>query len=214
MKALSGFNPWLKMWVKPKTTIRKVVDYNPNFRLFWLSAIYGIVSLLSSSQSFALGHRFHFFLVLFLCLIVAPLWGYIVFSVSSFFIFLSGKWLKGSAKYKEVRSAIAWSNAPMIVNIFLWILLLSIFREDMLRDFPASFVFSKAQRVFLFLILLSQLVVSVWIIVLYINALSEVQRFSIGKAILNIFIAMVIFIAVFFAIALIYFLIMRGFLLR
>ena len=214
MKVLSGFNPWLKMWVKPKTTIRKVVDYNPNFRLFWLSAIYGIVSLLSSSQSFALGHRFHFFLVLFLCLIVAPLWGYIVFSVSSFFIFLSGKWLKGSAKYKEVRSAIAWSNAPMIVNIFLWILLLSIFREDMLRDFPASFVFSKAQRVFLFLILLSQLVVSVWIIVLYINALSEVQRFSIGKAILNIFIAMVIFIAVFFAIALIYFLIMRGFLLR
>ncbi|NGX49040.1 MAG: hypothetical protein K940chlam5_00636 [Candidatus Anoxychlamydiales bacterium] len=214
MKALSGFNPWLKMWVKPKTTIRKVVDYNPNFRLFWLSAIYGIVSLLSSSQSFALGHRFHFFLVLFLCLIVAPLWGYIVFSVSSFFIFLSGKWLKGSAKYKEVRSAIAWSNAPMIVNIFLWILLLSIFREDMLRDFPASFVFSKAQRVFLFLILLSQLVVSVWIIVLYINALSEVQRFSIGKAILNILIAMVIFIAVFFAIALIYFLIMRGLLLR
>lgn len=214
MKAKIGFNPWLKMWVKPKTTIRKVVDYNPNFRLFWLSAIYGIVSLLSSSQSFALGHRFHFFLVLFLCLIVAPLWGYIVFSVSSFFIFLSGKWLKGSAKYKEIRSAIAWSNAPMIVNIFLWILLLSIFREDMLRDFPASFVFSKAQRVFLFLILLSQLVVSVWIIVLYINALSEVQRFSIGKAILNILIAMVIFIAVFFAIALIYFLIMKGFLLR
>ncbi|NGX32802.1 MAG: hypothetical protein K1060chlam4_00855 [Candidatus Anoxychlamydiales bacterium] len=214
MKALSGFNPWLKMWVKPKTTIRKVVDYNPNFRLFWLSAIYGIVSLLSSSQSFALGHRFHFFLVLFLCLVIAPLWGYIVFSVSSFFIFLSGKWLKGSAKYKEVRSAIAWSNAPMIVNIFLWILLLSIFREDMLRDFPASFVFSKAQRVFLFLILLSQLVVSVWIIVLYINALSEVQRFSIGKAILNILIAMVIFVAVFFAIALIYFLIMKGFLLR
>ncbi|NGX44480.1 MAG: hypothetical protein K1060chlam3_00647 [Candidatus Anoxychlamydiales bacterium] len=214
MKALSGFNPWLKMWVKPKTTIRKVVDCNPNFRLFWLSAIYGIVSLLSSSQSFALGHRFHFFLILFLCLIVAPIWGYIVFSVSSFFIFLTGKWLRGRAKYKEVRSAIAWSNAPMIVNIFLWILLLSIFREDILRNFPASFVFLKSQRVVLFLILLCQLVVSVWIIVLYINALSEVQKFSIGKAVLNILIAIVIFASVFFAIALVYFLIMKGFLLR
>ncbi|NGX52527.1 MAG: hypothetical protein KR126chlam5_00830 [Candidatus Anoxychlamydiales bacterium] len=214
MKALSGFNPWLKMWVKPKTTIRKVVDCNPNFRLFWLSAIYGIVSLLSSSQSFALGHRFHFFLILFLCLIVAPIWGYIVFSVSSFFIFITGKWLKGSAKYKEVRSAIAWSNAPMIVNVFLWILLLSIFREAILRDFPASFVFLKSQRVVLFLILLCQLVVSVWIIVLYINALSEVQKFSIGKAVLNILIAIVIFASVFFAIALVYFLIMKGFLLR
>ncbi|HEU63929.1 MAG: hypothetical protein KR126chlam4_00769 [Candidatus Anoxychlamydiales bacterium] len=214
MKALLGFNPWLKMWVKPKTTIRKVVDYNPNFRLFFLSAIYGFVSLLSSSQSFALGTTFHFFLVLFLSIIIAPLWGYIVFSVSSFFIFFTGRWLQGKAKYKEVRSAIAWSNAPMIVNVVLWILLLFIFREDILRDFPATFVFSKAQRVFLFLILLCQLVVSVWIIVLYINALSEVQKFSIGKAILNILIAIVIFVAVFFAIALIYFLIMRGFLLR
>jgi len=65
MKALSGFNPWLRMWVKPKTTIRKIIEYNPNFRLFWLSAIYGIVSLLSSSQSFALGHRLHFFVILF-----------------------------------------------------------------------------------------------------------------------------------------------------
>jgi len=44
--------------------------------------------------------------------------------------------------------------------------------------------------------------------------LSEVQRFSIGKAILNIVIAIVIFVAVFFIIALIYFLIMRGLNLR
>lgn len=214
MKALSGFNPWLRMWVKPKTTIRKIIEYNPNFRLFWLSAIYGIVSLLSSSQSFALGHRLHFFVILFLCLVIAPLWGYIVFSISSFFIFFTGKWIKGMAKYKEIRSAIAWSNAPMIVNVFFWVLLFSIFREDVLKDFPAAFVFSKVQRVFLFLILLGQLVVSVWIIVLYINALSEVQKFSIGKAILNILIAIVIFVAVFFVVALIYFLIMRGFLLR
>ncbi len=214
MKALLGFNPWLKIWVKPKITIRKIVDYNPNFRLFVLSAIYGFASLMSSSQGLALGTNLHFFLILFSCIIVSPLWGYIVFSISSFFIFFTGKWLKGQAKYREIRSAIAWSNAPMIVNVFLWILLLIIFREDILKDFPTAFFLSKAQRVVLFLILLCQLVISIWIIVLYINALSEVQRFSIGKAILNIIIAIVIFVAFFFGISLIYFLMTRGLGLR
>ncbi|NGX64114.1 MAG: hypothetical protein KR126chlam6_01539, partial [Candidatus Anoxychlamydiales bacterium] len=60
----------------------------------------------------------------------------------------------------------------------------------------------------------TQLVLSVWILVLYIIALAEVQKFSIGKAILNILIAIVIFVAIFFVISLIYFLIMKGFNLR
>ncbi|NGX34987.1 MAG: hypothetical protein K1060chlam1_01353 [Candidatus Anoxychlamydiales bacterium] len=214
MKALLGFNPWLKMWVKPKFTIRKIVDYNPNFRLFFLSTIYGFVSLLSSSQSFALGNTLHFFLVLLISLIIAPLWGYIAFSVSSFFIFVTGKWLKGKAKFTEVRSALAWANAPMIVNVVLWILLLIIFREDILKDFPEGFVLTKADRVLIFLISLCQLVISIWIIVLYINALAEVQKFSIGRAVLNIVIAIVIFAFVFFVISLICFLIMKGFNLR
>lgn len=214
MKTDLGLNPWLKIWVEPKATIRKIINYNPNFRLFFLSAIYGFVSLVSSSERFSLGLTMHFFWVLLLCLIIAPIWGYIVFSISSFFIYFIGKWLKGRAKFIEVRSAIAWSNVPMLVNIFMWILLFIIFGSDLFRDFPGAFVLTKAQKAFLFLILLSQLVISIWIIVLYVNALSEVQKFSIGKAILNILIAIVIVPAVIALIAFIYFLIMKGLHLR
>lgn len=214
MKSILSCNPWLKMWVKPKSTIRKIVKYNPNFRLFFLSAIYGFISLLSSPHHYVLDAFPTFYLILLFFIILAPLWGYIIFNISTFFIYFTGKWLKGKAKFKEARCAIAWSNAPMIVNIFLWILLLIVFREDILRDFPDDFVFTKAQRAFLFLAQLCQLIISIWVIVIYINALSEVQKFSIGKAILNILIAIAIFVVVFFAISFIYFLIMRGFHLR
>lgn len=205
-----GFNPWLSMWTKPKATIRKIIEFNPNYRLFLLAAIYGFVSLVSSSQSFSLGQTINFFTVLFLCLIVSPLWGYVIFSISSFFIYFTGKWLKGAAKYKEVRACIAWSNVPMIGNVILWVFLLLIFKQDLLNDFPGSYPITSPQRGALFAILLAQMILSIWVIVLYINSLAEVQMFSVGKAILNIIISVLFFIAIFFVISIVYFLILKG----
>ena len=74
-----GINPWLGMWTHPKSTIRTIIDYNPNYRLFLMCAIYGFVSLISFTQSFALGSHINFFLLLLLSLIIAPFWGYLIF---------------------------------------------------------------------------------------------------------------------------------------
>ena len=214
MASKIGFNPWLTMWTKPKSTIRSIVDYNPNFGLFILSAIYGFVSLVSSSQSFAIGEIINFYLVVLLCLVLAPIWGYIVFSISSFFVYFTGKWIKGQAKYKEIRAALAWSNIPMIGNLVLWIVLFIIFKQDILKNFPGSFAITNSHRAILFVILLCQLVLGIWVFILYVNSLAEVQRFSVGKAILNIIIALIIFVAIFFVISIVYFLVLKGFNLR
>ena len=98
----------------------------------------------------------------------------------------------------------------MIGNIFLWILLFIVFHTTLLKDFPGTFVLTSAQTSFLFVVLFIQLLLSIWILVLFINALAQVQKFSIGKSILNILIAAVIFVAVFFVISIIYFLIMKA----
>jgi len=143
-----GINPWLCMWIKPKSTIRTIVDYNPNYRLFALSAIYGFVSLISTSQTFAFGNLLHPFLVFLIAIILSPLWGYIIFSISSFFIYFSGKWIGGEAKYKEVRSAIAWSNVPMIGNVILWIGLLFLFGTTIIKDFSGNLCYYRYSEKF------------------------------------------------------------------
>lgn len=205
-----GCNPWISMWTKPKDTIRKIVDVNPNYKLFTLSSIYGFVSLIGSSQSFSLGEKLNTFLILISCIILAPLWGYLIFSSASYFIFFTGKWFKGIAKYSQIRCAVAWSNVPMIVNLFIWLMLFMVFKGDILKDFPVNYAFSNFERVFLFIMMLAQLGISIWIIILYVNSLAEVQKFSVGKAILNLLIAIVIFAAIFFVITMLYFAIIKG----
>lgn len=209
-----GFNPWLRMWTHPKSTIRSIVNYDPNYRLYILSAIYGFVSLIGSFQSFALGRAINFYYLLIIGLIIAPIWGYLIFSFASFFIHLTGKWLKGQAKYKEIRACIAWSNVPMIGNLILWIFLLIIFKSDIFNDFPGSFEITIPQRSILFIVMLSQLILSIWVIVLYINSLAEVQKFSVGKSVLNMILAVILFIGIFFVVSFISFLIIKGFNLK
>lgn len=201
-------NPWITMWAKPKETIRKIIKINPNHNLFVLSIIYGFGSLLSLAQGLAIGFHYNLITILIGALILSPIWGYLVFSISSFFIFLTGKWLKGQGKFKEIRCAIAWSNLPMIINLFFWIILFFLFKEDIFKDFSNSIVFSDFQKITLFGILVFQLIISIWILVLYINSLAAVQKFSIGKSILNIIIGIIIFFGVFFVASFIYYLIL------
>jgi len=83
---------------------------------------------------------------LLIAIILSPLWGYIIFSISSYFIYFSGKWISGEAKYKEVRSAIAWSNVPMIGNIILWIGLFIVFGTTIIKDFSRNLSYNKCSK--------------------------------------------------------------------
>ncbi len=189
---MEGKSPWFTMWTKPKETIQKVIDFNPNYQLGFLSLIYGFVSLMGSFQSMSLGYRFNFFLIILIGLVCAPIWGYIVFSVSSFLVFITGKILKGQGSFKQVRASFAWANVPLIANIFLWIVLFLFFQDKVFKDFPGGHVLQTYEIVVLFSILFLQLVLSIWVLVLYVNALAQVQKFSIIKSILNIIFALVV----------------------
>ncbi len=195
-----GFNPWFKIFTKPRMTIRAIVEYNPNFRLFVLAAIYGMCAFFGLAQNMGLGSHKNFVVFLPL-LILAPLWGYMVFSVGAFFVFIIGKLLKGQADFKQVRLAYAWSNVPLIINAVLWLFLFFIFGSDLFSPAHLQAALSAKTYWILMLAVLAQLVFSIWGIVIYVIALSEVQRFSILRTLVNLILGLAVFLAIVFAIS-------------
>ena len=114
MKEKLGLNPWLSIWVKPRETIRALVDYNVNFRFIVMCAIYGILYMLQTSQFLALGRSSSLLVIIILSVVLAIPAGYIVFNISSFFAFLLGKLIKGKGSFKQVRTVTYWSTVPML----------------------------------------------------------------------------------------------------
>ena len=193
-----SINPWLNIWIKPRRTIKEIVSYNPNYRLFFLSAIYGFTSLLGFAQSFSFGYFLKWPIIFLGAILLAPFWGYIIFSFVAWIVKVTGRWIGGIGSFLHIRTALAWSNVPLIINVFFWIILLIVFRQNLFVEFPGRKLFHGWEVTFFLCLALLQIVVVIWSLVIYLNALSQVQEFSILKAILNVLIAGIVFFVFFF----------------
>jgi hypothetical protein len=192
-------NPWISIWTEPRKTIARIVDENPKRDLWVLAWIYGFLALMNGSQSLVLGNQFQFVGIIVFSILIAPLWGMLVFAVWSFVVHLMGKLLKGKGSFSYVRAAFAWSCVPLTVNIALWILLLAVFGRTLFQTAQPT----TGPLVLLTLVLIAKVIIMIWSLVIYINTLAEVQRFSIGRSILNIllaWIAVALVVAVFWVV--------------
>lgn len=201
-KSKLGFNPWKSILTKPRETIRGIIEYNSNYHLLLLSIIYGFSALLGIAQKFKVGEQLDFISLIIPVILLAPIWGYIVFSVGAWFVYLTGKLIKGKAEYKHVRAAIAWSNVPSIASGVLWVLLMVAYGRNLFSDLATKETLSTGQVWGIFSALFVMFIISIWSLVIYINALAEVQKFSVLKAILNIILSTIVIILISFLITL------------
>ncbi len=194
----SGFNPWLTIWTEPRATISRIVSHNANRSLWLLASIYGFSSLLNSFQTFVVGQQIGLFQIYFLAAVLSPIWGYIGFSIWSFFISITGKLFKGAGTFKEVRAAYAWSCVPLVVNLVLWLILGAAFGRTLFMPIDETHPLTQTQVVLLFVVLVARLVTMIWSLVIYVNTLSEVQKFSVLKSIGNMLVAVICLGVVFY----------------
>ncbi len=193
MKEKIGINPWVKIWTNPKEAIQKIITYKVNYGFNILCAIYGIVNLLNIFQAASWGTSLSLPYILLLSIFLSWLFGYLIFSLLSFITYITGKILFGKGTYKQLRAALAWAHLPLFITLLTWIILLIVFKESLFQNFM---VIGSFQTIVVFCIKIIQFILSIWSLVIYINALSQVQQFSILKAILNMIFAMIILIGI------------------
>ncbi len=160
--------------------------------LWILAFIYGFASLLNTFQSVPIAVQIGFLPMILVALVLATFWGYVFFSVWSWVVLLTGKLFKGKATFATARAAYAWSCVPLLGNFVLWILLI-IFYGNLLFYGPQPHLMLSGPAVtILFIILIGKLVFAIWSIILYLQALAEVQRYSVLRSIGNVIVAAIV----------------------
>ncbi len=188
-------NPWLSIWFSPRATIARITASNPNQSLWILAAIYGFTSILNVFQSGAIGSQLSTLSLFLIAAVLSPIWGYLSFAIWSGLIAWTGKWLKGKGKFSTVRAAYAWSCVPFVFHIPLWIWMGALFGKQLFQNFPDHDLLTQSQVSLLFAIMIIKVILAIWSLVIYVNALAEVQSFSIFRAILNLIAAGIILVA-------------------
>lgn len=189
-------NPWLKIWTEPRKTIRSIVGTDPKFGFILLCIIYGLPLALNLAQNMDLSTALPMWAIIIAALVVCPFLGMIGISISSWLIQVTGRWIGGKANFLSVRAVVAWSNAPNIVSILVWCVLIGMFGMQIFNKSFSEGHFVGVQAGTLFLVMLVETIVSIWGFVILLVGLSEVQGFSVWRAFANVIIPFVAVVAI------------------
>ncbi len=185
-------NPWLKMWTRPRETIRGIVQDDPRYQIWRLAAVYGFPMLLHLAQSFSLSASTPLYMILLGSAILAAPVGMLGFMITSALIHWTGRWLGGVGSFLQIRAAVAWSNVTNLGTGLLWLVLVGAFGwQVFFKTFPQS-PFTGVSLAVVGIVFILQTVLSIWSFVLLFQSLAEVQKFSVWRAIVNIILPFVI----------------------
>lgn len=194
----SGWS-FFSIWVKPKQTIRRIVESCANYKLWILSGVYGLQYMFWISQFFSFTHKIPLWGTIVLAAVLAFPAGYIVINISSWFMWWISKLLGGHAPFKHVRAAFAWSNFPNIINIVIWIVLIIAFGNQVfMQGFPGNMPSNVEMLPLLRVGVLIQTVIGVWMLVLLVLSLGEVSGYSAWMGLLNVILSVIIIAVLFY----------------
>lgn len=187
-----SINPWTGMWIRPRETIRAIIQTNPGYLYPLLCFIYGFPMMLQLAQNFSLGDRYSAPAILAGALILAIVLGAVMINIGAALISWTGKWIGGTGSFQQIRAAVAWSNMPSVVYIATWLMSVAVFGGRIFKKEFAEMTFVGHELSIIFLTAVIQLVVAVWTLIILLKAVGEVQGFSAWKALLNVLIPVVV----------------------
>jgi len=182
-------NPWVSMWTKPRATIQQIVDTNPEYLVLLLAAISGFSESLNRASTKSMGDKLEWPMIFLIAAIVGPLGGIIGLYIGSVLIRWTGGWIGGQASSQHIRAALAWSSVPAVWLLIIWIPELALFGQEM---FTTEMPIVDASLSLTFILLgfsVIEIVISVWIIVVLLKCIGQVQGFSAWKALGNLFLS-------------------------
>ncbi|PJA75124.1 hypothetical protein CO151_07350 [bacterium CG_4_9_14_3_um_filter_65_15] len=201
------FRPLQDIWLAPRATIRRLVDYDPGYMVIPLVMLAGIAEALGRASSRDSGDEMSLFLIILLALIGGPLSGLISVWASSHLLLFTGRWMDGVATRDHLRTAVAWSAVPAVAVLGLTMLEIVIFGDELFRSVTPRLDASPGLGILIFLFALVEGALSIWSVVILAKTVAEVQGFSsawkgLGNVVMSALVILAPLVALFTLIAL------------
>lgn len=184
---ITPFNPWLEIWIRPRKTIRRIVDSNPTRSVLLLAILGGLVSFFAGTirylenASILLG-----VVIVALISTLGPLFGVLRLYIGGAWLRWTGSWFGGKADSSQVRAAIAWASLPELA-LSLMVLIFVVVLQVILVPNANSQSLRPVLFILIILFLLMVIVLTIWHEILVIKTLAEVHGYSAWRSLAAIY---------------------------
>ena len=188
------------IWWQPRKVFKYILAARVDEYVTLLLILVGIVRGFDRAISKSLGDNLSLGAVIGFSVLGGAISGWIGYHIYAYVLSYTGKLLGGSASKQEILRVLAYAGIPNIITLAVIVLQIAVFdialfkSEEFLEDFGLVGVVFYTGLSFV------EIVFSVWTLVLIVVGISEVQKMTISKAILNVLLPILIFGLVLFMI--------------
>lgn len=199
-------NPWLSVWLRPRTTIRYILANNPSYGYWLIVFAYGFVNMLQSFESSKSGDKIDSLgAILAASLIIGPPVVLLGVFISGWLLKVTGNWLKGKGSQLDLRIVSLWSYLPLTLAGLMYWPRLSASGHDLFtsrfQDLGVSHLTGNIAAIE-YTNLAVTIIAAIWTIVLASHMVAEVQGFrSSWRGFFNLLLPAIILFVIILALA-------------
>ena len=187
-------NPWFSMWVRPRATMRQILDSDPRRMVHVLALLAGMTGSLQAHIPVPVSGMIPLYGIFILKMVIGALGGLLFLYLFGFLLRVTGRWLDGQGDFVAVRAAIAWASIPKIWSALLFLPLIVYLGQEALNIDAVTLIWEPGGLLLMLPIGLIAIVAGVWSFVVLLKCLAEAHRFSAWHALGSFLLGLVVLI--------------------
>lgn len=183
-----------KIWTTPRQVFKFINNSQYEKYMFVLLVLSGISRAFDRASSGNMGDRMSLFSVIALCVVMGGLLGWLSYYIYAALISWTGKWLGGIETTYSILRVLAYAMIPAVCGMVLLIPQIAIFGQELFRSDADIYAMGQSHVLLLYGFALVEFALGIYSLVLLVIGVSEVQKISVGKSILNLILAVLVIV--------------------
>jgi hypothetical protein len=181
-----------KIWTSPREVFKFIDTYEYEKYVTVLLILAGISRTFDRASMKNMGDNFSIWGIIAFCIIIGAIFGWITYYIYSALISWTGKWLNGKGNTDSILRVLAYALLPSIISLVLLIPQIVIYGNEIFKSEGDIFSGGIVSNIFVYGSMFLEFTLGIWSLILCVIGISEVQKLSIGKSILNLFLPAIV----------------------
>lgn len=193
-EALSDKEIFTKIWLEPRRIFKYINEREYEKYFYILLFFAGMVRAFDRASLKNMGDNTSLFVIVVSCVLIGGFLGWISYYIYAALLSWTGKWLGGIGNTSSLYRIIVYAMIPSILSLIFLIPEIAIYGNDVFKDKSDLVNSGIVGNTIFWLSIFFEFSLSIITFIFMVIGVSEVQKFSLGKAFLNLLLPLLVFI--------------------
>ncbi|WOK09030.1 Yip1 family protein [Imperialibacter roseus] len=182
------------IWTSPRQVFKYINDNHYEKYMTLLLVLGGIASAFDRASSRNMGDTLSIEVIIGIGVVAGGLFGWISYYIYASLLSWTGGWLNGKGSSKSILRMLSYALIPIVISVAFIVPQIAVYGVDIFKSDGDVTSAGLLGNIVFYVSALAKVILSIWTLILTVIGISEVQKLSIGKAILNLILPAVIII--------------------